>query len=56
MIGLATYYSAYFEYFLPMVNSRYTGDWADVFLYFLGGSGYYLFNPSRPPVRSSPDS
>lgn len=35
--GLALYYAVYFEYYLPGVNARYTGDPIDVLLYFLGG-------------------
>lgn len=39
---LASYYSIYFEYYLPKVNPRYTADWIDVILYFLGGLTFYF--------------
>ena len=42
VIFLAISYSFYFEYFLPKVNSRYTGDWIDVILYFAGGFVYFF--------------
>ena len=42
VIFLAISYSLYFEYFLPKVNARYTADWIDVFLYFVGGIGYFF--------------
>lgn len=41
VIFLASYYSVYFEYYLPKVNPRYTADWIDVLLYFAGGLTYY---------------
>jgi hypothetical protein len=43
VILLASYYSIYFEYYLPKVNPRYTADWIDVILYFLGGLIFYFF-------------
>ena len=42
VIFLAISYSFYFEYYLPKVNSRYTADWIDVILYFLGGIAYFF--------------
>ncbi len=30
------FYSVYFEYYLPKVNPRYTADFVDVLLYFMG--------------------
>lgn len=45
---LALYYSVYFEYYLPQVNLRYTGDPIDVVLYFFGG---FLFYAYRTPFR-----
>jgi len=41
---LASYYSFYFEYYLPAHNPRYTSDIIDVILYFLGGLLYYATN------------
>lgn len=40
---LSSYYAVYFEYYLPKNNSRYTSDWIDVALYFLGGMLFYLY-------------
>ena len=42
VIFLAISYSFYFEYYLPQVNSRYTADWIDVILYFVGGIAYFF--------------
>ena len=42
VVFLACSYSFYFEYYLPKVNSRYTADWIDVTLYFLGGIAYFF--------------
>lgn len=42
--GLALYYSVYFEYYLPDFNSRYTGDWIDIMLYFFGGFLFYAYH------------
>lgn len=44
---LSSYYAVYFEYYLPKINSRYTSDWIDVVLYFLGGILFYLFQRVR---------
>ncbi len=35
------YYSVYFEWYLPKVNTRYTADVIDVFLYILGAVIFY---------------
>ncbi|TDE06012.1 hypothetical protein [Flavobacterium sandaracinum] len=42
ILFLACCYSFYFEYYLPRVNPRYTADWIDVILYFLGGFAYFF--------------
>jgi len=44
VLFIAAYYSVYFEYYLPQVNPRYTGDFIDVGLYFLGGIAFFLFD------------
>ena len=44
---LSSYYAVYFEYYLPKINSRYTSDWIDVMLYFLGGILFYFFQRVR---------
>ena len=47
IIGLALYYSLYFEYYLPDVNSRYTSDWIDIVLYFFGSILFYTYQRTR---------
>ena len=39
---LASYYSFFFEYYLPKVSQRYTADWIDVVLYFAGAMLFFL--------------
>ena len=39
---LSGFYSFYFEYYLPQINSRYTSDWIDVILYFSGALAYFF--------------
>ena len=41
--AIVLYYAAYFEYYLPQVNPRYTGDWIDALLYGLGGTVFYCY-------------
>jgi len=38
---ITIYYSIYFEWFMPKYSQRYTADVIDVFLYFIGGIGFY---------------
>ena len=47
VIFLAISYSIYFEYYLPKVDARYTSDWIDVFLYLVGGIGYFFIGNKR---------
>lgn len=47
---LATYYSVYFEYYLPKVNPRYTSDWIDVVLYFASAVAFFLFQSQKKEV------
>lgn len=47
VVFLAISYSFYFEYFLPKVNCRYTGDWIDVILYFAGGFVYFFIGSTN---------
>ena len=42
VIFLAISYSIYFEYYLPKINPRYTADWIDVILYFIGGFAFFF--------------
>lgn len=50
VLFMAGYYSFYFEYYLPKVNVRYTSDWMDVFLYFIGSVGFYYFQKKEAVV------
>lgn len=36
VIGIVLYFSFIFEYLYPMFHSRYTADWWDVLVYFIG--------------------
>lgn len=36
------YFSILFEYILPKFHARYTADFLDVFMYFLGGFIFYI--------------
>ena len=42
VIFLAVSYSFYFEYYLPKINPRYTADWIDLILYFVGAIAYFF--------------
>ena len=44
---LATYYSIYFEYYLPKINPRYTADWIDVLLYFFSSIAFFIFQNNK---------
>ncbi len=41
IIVLTLYYSWYFEYYLANINTRYTADYIDVVLYFIGSLFFY---------------
>lgn len=47
VIFLASFYSFYFEYYLPKVNLRYTADWIDVMLYFVGGFAFFFIGNEK---------
>lgn len=47
VLTLTSLYSVYFEYYLPMVEPRYTADWIDVVLYFSGAMVFYLLQFRR---------
>ncbi len=40
-------YSIYFEYYLPRVNQRYTGDLWDISCYALGGLFFYFWQRNK---------
>ncbi len=50
VILLAISYSIFFEYYLPKVNSRYTADWIDVVLYFVGGIVYFFIGNKKKNI------
>ncbi|CAN5294506.1 hypothetical protein BH23BAC2_BH23BAC2_10860 [soil metagenome] len=39
---LTAFYSLYFEWYLPGVEPRYTGDWWDVVLYIAGSLVFFF--------------
>ncbi len=41
------FYSVYFEYYLPKVNPRYTADFLDVLLYFMGAGFFCIMEISN---------
>lgn len=43
IVSLTLFYSIYFEYFLPAHYPRYTADWLDVVMYFLGATMFFVF-------------
>lgn len=47
-LAMVTFYALFFELLMPKVMQRYTADWIDVFLYFLGGIVFYLFQNKKP--------
>ncbi len=42
ILTLTLFYSIYFEYYLPSFNLRYTADFLDIILYFLGSAFFYF--------------
>lgn len=38
---LTTYFSLHFEWLMPQISTRYTGDFIDVSLYYLGALLFY---------------
>ena len=51
IVGQVLYYSVYFECYLPEADSRYTADWIDILLYFLGGFLFYGYQICKTPSR-----
>lgn len=43
VLALTTYFSLYFEWFMPQINTRYTTDFIDIILYFLGAGLFFYF-------------
>ena len=42
VLTLTSFYSIYFEYYMPLVETRYTADWLDVVMYFAGAMVFYI--------------
>lgn len=47
IIWLALFYSVLFECILPKVSIKYTTDYLDVIMYFLGGGFYWLLSRNK---------
>ncbi|MFD2551665.1 hypothetical protein ACFSQP_07545 [Bizionia sediminis] len=43
ILGLTLYFSVYFEWFMPQVSARYTADFIDVGLYFIGALLFFRY-------------
>lgn len=43
VLALTTYFSLYFEWLMPKITTRYTFDFIDIGLYFLGALLFYKF-------------
>ena len=43
VLALTLYFSIYFEWLMPQINTRYTSDIIDVGLYFLGAILFFKF-------------
>ena len=53
ILSVTLYYALFFEYYLPKVHLRYTADFWDVVLYFLGALFFYgMERISRHLLRS----
>jgi len=44
---ICVFYGVFFEYLLPKFHSRYTTDFIDAFLYFLGGVVFYFLQKKK---------
>lgn len=54
--SLTTFYSVYFEWYLPQVEPRYTADWLDVVMYFTGALVfYYLQHQKENETEKAPE-
>ncbi len=41
IFSITIFYAVYFEWYLPLVEPRYTADWMDVIMYFSGAFIFY---------------
>jgi hypothetical protein len=48
LIGVL-YFSFLFEFLLPQFSPKFTSDWLDVLMYFLGGVIYFILNITLKP-------
>lgn len=47
IVSLTAYYAWFFEWLMPKYDTRYTGDWLDVLMYFLGSALFYVCERKR---------
>ena len=47
IIYICVFYGVFFEYLLPKFHPRYTADFIDAFLYFLGGIVFYFLQKKK---------
>jgi hypothetical protein len=47
IVLLVLFYSVLFECILPKVSTKYTADYLDVIMYFLGGGFYWLLSRNK---------
>ena len=54
ILTLTSFYSIYFEWYLPQVETRYTADWVDVIMYFSGALLFYWLQ-FLPSIKKRPN-
>lgn len=52
--SLVVLYAVYFEIYLPEVTERYTADFVDVLLYFIGAIIFWLVQKTDAPLHLQP--
>ncbi|MAW65542.1 MAG: hypothetical protein CMD18_05035 [Flavobacteriales bacterium] len=53
LIGVL-YFSFLFEFLLPQFSPKFTADWLDVLMYFLGGVIYFILKITlKPSMKNS---
>ena len=43
VLALTTYFALFFEWFMPQISERYSYDFIDIVLYFLGAMVFFIF-------------
>jgi hypothetical protein len=51
IISVTLYFSWYFEYYIPKHNTRYTADYFDIMLYFIGSLLYCYLESNFKDTR-----